>query len=271
MATGGGLPDLAAPKGSTQSEREGEESTPTAPSLLCVLCAQELRDPHLLCCLHLVCKECLGRVEQQDNCLKCPRCGDTSTHYPRGQHSVRTCRLPTTEVQYVPVRCVSLAHHIEACKLLQIIKSGEMIFCSNSVCDTPDSPAVVLCFKCKQFLCQTCSTAHRLMARNFSEGHTVKTLFELRSLPPSVLRSLVPQTVTSVTCPCHEGEPLKYCCERCDTLLCQACTVDKDLGHQLRYLNRAAVAQYAQCLVVAREAVVRSGEVQQKTAARLEA
>ena len=47
--------------------------------------------------------------------------------------------------------------------------------------------------------------------------------------------------------------------------------MDKDLGHQPRYLNRAAVAQYAQCLVVAREAVVRSGEVQQKTAARLEA
>ena len=47
--------------------------------------------------------------------------------------------------------------------------------------------------------------------------------------------------------------------------------MDKDLGHQARYLNIAAVAQHAQCLVVAREAVVRSGEVQQKAAARLEA
>ena len=47
--------------------------------------------------------------------------------------------------------------------------------------------------------------------------------------------------------------------------------MNKDLGHQSRYLNRAEVAQYAQCLVVAREAVVCSGEVRQKTAARLEA
>ena len=109
------------------------------------------------------------------------------------------------------------------------------------------------------------------MPKKFSEGHTVKTLSELRSLPPSVLWSLVPQTVTPVTCPCHEGEPLKYCCERCDTLLCQVCTVDKDLEHQPRFLNRTAVAQHAQRLVVTREAVVRSGEVQQKTAARLEA
>ena len=269
MATSGGSPDPSAPKGSTQSDREEEESAPTAPSLLCVLCAQELRDPHLLCCLHLVCKECLGRVEQQAGHLKCPQCGDTSTLPPQGRNSVRTCRPSTAEVQCVPVRCVSLAQHIETCKLLQKITSGEMILCSNSVCDNPDSPVVVLCFKCKEFLCQACNTGHRLMAR-FTEGHTVKILSELRSMPPSVLWSFVPQTVTPVTCPCHEGEPLKYCCERCDTLLCQACTVDKDLGHQPSYLNRAAVAQHAQCLVVAREAVVRSGEVQQKTAASLE-
>ena len=268
MATGGGPPDPSAPKGRTQSEREEEESAPTAPSLLCVLCAQELRDPHLLCCLHLVCKECLGRVEQQDGRLKCPQCRDTSTHPPQGQNSVRTCRPSTAEVQCVPVRCVSLAQHIEARKLLQKITSGEPILCSNSVCDNPDSPAVVVCLKCKEFLCQACNTGHRLMAK-FTQDHTVKTLSELHSLRPSVLQSLVPQTVTPVTC--HEGEPLKYCCERCDTLLCQACTVDKDLGHQPKYLNRAAVAQHAQCLVVAREAVVRSGEVQQKTAARLEA
>ena len=47
--------------------------------------------------------------------------------------------------------------------------------------------------------------------------------------------------------------------------------MDKDLGHQPRFLNRAAVSSHAQCLVVAREAVVWSEEVHQKTAARLEA
>ena len=271
MATGSGPPDPSIPKGSNQSDKEEEEGAPAEPSLLCVQCTHELRDPHLLCCLHCVCAECLGRVEQQDGRLKCPQCRDTSTHPPQGQHSVRTCRPSTAEVQCVPVRCVSLAQHIEDCKLLQKITSGEPILCSNSVCDNPESPAVVMCFKCEEFLCQACNTGHRLMLKKFSEGHTVKSLSELRSLPPSVLRSLVPQSVTPATCPCHEGEPLKHCCEQCDTLLCQACAVDKDLRHQPRYLNRAAVAQHAQCLVVAREAIVRSGEVHQKTAARLEA
>ena len=258
MATGSGPPELPVPKGSTQSDQEEEESGPAEPSLLCVQCTHELRDPHLLCCLHCVCKECLGRVEQQDGLLKCPQYGDSSTHTTQGQYdmtSMRTCRPSTAEVQCVPVHCVALTKNSEDCKLLQTIISGEPVLCSNTVCDNPQFRAVVVCFKCEEFLCQPCNTGHRLMAK-FTEGHTVKSLSELRSLPLSVLRSLVPQTVTPATCPCHEGEPLKYCW---------------DLGHQPRYLNRAAVAQHAQCLVVAREAVVRSQEVHQKTAARLEA
>ena len=270
MATGGGPPKPPAPKGCTLSDQEEEESAPTAPSLLCVLCTGELQDPHLLGCLHCVCKECLEKVEQQDGRLKCPQCGDTSTHPPQGQHSVGTCHSLTAEMQCLPVRCVSLAQHIEARKLLQKITSDEPILCSNATCSHSAVPAVVLCFDCEDFLCESCHDGHQRMVK-FTKGHTVKTLSELRSLPPSVLWSLVPQSVTPVTCPCHEGEPLKCYCERCDTLLCQACTVDKDLGHQPRYLNRTAVAQYEQCLVVAREAVVCSGEVQQKTTARLEA
>ena len=271
MATGGGPPEPSVPKRRKQSDKEEEEGALAEPSLLCVQCTRELRDPHLLCCLHCVCAECLVTVEQQDGHLKCPQCGDTSTHPPQGQHSVRTCRPSTAKAQCVPVHCMSPAQHIEDRKLLQKITKGEPILCSNSVCDNPESPAIVICFQCKELLCQTCTSAHRLMAKKFSEGHTVKSLSELRSLPTSVLRSLVPQIVTPATCPCHEGEPLKYCCERCDTLLCQACTVDKDLRHQPRYLNRAAVAQHAQCLVVARKAVMRSGEVHQKMAVQLQA
>ena len=271
MATGGGSPELSAPKGSAQSDQKEEESTAAAPSLVCVQCTEELIDPHILCCLHYICRECLERVEQQNGRLKCPKCGDTSTH-SQSQHSVRTCHPSTAEVQCVPVRCVSLAQYIEARKLLQKITSSEAILCSNSDCDTVESPAIVVCFTCQEFLCEMCNAAHRMMSNKlFPSRHTVKSVSELRSLAPAVLWSFVPHTVTPISCSCHENEPLKCYCERCDTLLCQVCTLDKDLGHQPRYLNRAAVAQHAQCLVVAREAVVRSAEVHQKTAARLEA
>ena len=270
MSTDGGPPEPSAPKGSTQSDKEEEDGAPAEPSLLCVQCTHELRDPHLLCCLHCVCAECLEKMEQHNGCLKCPQCGNTYTHYHQSQHSVRSCRSSTAEVQCIPVRCVSLAQHIEDCKLLQKITSGEQVLCSNATCDQSVAPAIVLCFDCEDYLCESCHISHQRMGK-LTKSHTVKSLSELRSLPPSVLQSLVSQIVTPATCPCHEGELLKYYCEQCDTLLCQACAVDKNLEHQPRYLDRAAVAQHAQCLVVAREAVVRSGKVHQKTAARLEA
>ena len=209
MATGGGPPEPSAPQEGTHSDKEEEEGAPTEPSLLCVQCTRELRDPHLLCCLHCVCKECLERVEQQDGRLKCPQCGNTSTHRPQGQHRVRTCRPSTAEVQCVPLRCVSLAQHIEECKLLQKIANDEQILCSNSACTVTGSlaTAVVFCFQCKKFFCDNCRHGHQLMAQMFSDIHTVKSLSELRFLRPSVLRS------PDATCPCHEGEPLKYCCE----------------------------------------------------------
>ena len=183
MATGGGPPEPSALKGSTQSDKEEEEGAPAEPSLLCVQCTHELRDPHLLCCLHCVCAECLGRVEQQDGRLKCPQCWDTSTHPPQGQNSVRTCSPATAEVQCIPVRCVSLAQHIEDRKLLQKITSGEKVLCSNATCGQSAATADILCFDCEDYLCESCHISHQRMGK-FTKGHTVKSLSELRSLPP---------------------------------------------------------------------------------------
>ena len=36
-----------------------ENVKPSPPSIACVQCMKELRDPHLLCCLHCVSKECI--------------------------------------------------------------------------------------------------------------------------------------------------------------------------------------------------------------------
>ena len=277
MAIYGGPHEAFAPKPSyhfnPSAKEEFEEASALAkPSLLCVRCKKQLRDPHLLCCLHCVCRECVQWVEQQRGRLKCPQCGDTSTHPPDAQSTCsNVCRpsVAASEVRCVPVRCVALAKYIEDCKLLQKIASGEPLLCSNSACDNPTSPAAVLCSNCEEFLCQSCSSAHRLMAKKLSGDHTEMSLSKLRSLSPSVQRSLIP-SVTPTTCPFHEGKALEYSCERCDTLLCQACIVDMDQGHQPKFLTRAALAQHKQCLVTAREVVVSGQEKQQKAAARLD-
>ena len=51
------------------------------------------------------------------------------------------------------------------------------------------------------------------------EDHTVKTLEEIHSLRCQDLRTL---SIKS-TCPQHNGNLLRNCCEQCDVLMCQAC------------------------------------------------
>lgn len=253
METGGGPPELS----ETQPDKGEEE---TVPSLFCVQCTRELIEPHLLCCLHFVCKKCLGEVEQQDGRLKCPECEDTSTYpIPLGEHNWKECP-PAAEVQCVPVRCESLAQHIEDHRLLQRLTDGKPIPCNN--CNKSECPATVVCFNCKTFLCQKCNEAHHILAK-LTEGHTVKSLSELHSRSPSILRSIV--HVTPTTCPYHEEKSLKYCCKCCGTLLCQACTVENDpkREHQPRFLDSAAVAPYAQCLV---KAIKRGSDAQSSDA-----
>ena len=276
MATYGGSLEAFAPKLRHQfiSSDKGEESAPAELSLICVQCKKELRDPHLLCCLHCVCRECIESVEQLRGRLKCPQCGDTTTHTPAEAQttcSEQVCRpsTATAEVRCFPVRCVALAKYAEDCKLLQKIASGEPLLCNNSACDDPTSPAAVLCLECAEFLCQSCSSAHRLMASKISGDHTELPLSKPFSRPPSVQRSVV-SSATPATCPTHEGKTLEYICEQCDTLLCQACTVDRGPGHQPKFLTRAALAGHAQCLVAAKEVIVSGREKKQKIAARLE-
>ena len=185
MATGGGPPGPL----TTQPDRGDEE---TVPSHLCVQCKSELKDPHFLCCLHFVCKACLGQVKRQYDRLKCPECEDTSTHpIPDGKRNQKECP-PAAEVQCVPVRCTSLAQNMEKSRLLRRLNNSEPIFCNN--CNYCESPAIVVCFNCNAFMCHACNLAH---VSALTKGHTVKLLSQFHSTSPLVL----PSIVTPTTCP----------------------------------------------------------------------
>ena len=141
---------------------------------------------------------CVRRVSRESGATKwSPQVPPVWGHLhlpPHGQHSVRTCRPSTTEVQCIPFRCVSPVQHIEDRKLLQKITSGEQILCSNATCGQSVATAVILCLDCEDYLCESCHISHQCMGK-FTKGHTVKSLSELCSLPRSVLPSLVPHRV----------------------------------------------------------------------------
>ena len=241
------------------SRQEEQEPVVVEPDVTCGHCKRELNNPYLLCCLHSVCRECLPNMVVENGHLKCPKCGNTSTHCNNRKVLESECRVDS--LCCVPVPNGPLARYIEGMKIVQKVTQNVPIPCGNKRCKSGDSPSTVFCTDCSRFMCERCCTAHEIMDEY--EDHTVKTLQDIRS-STNLTGPLLVKKTDIPTCPHHGGEPLKYMCDKCTTLLCQACTVDKDpgkLSHTPRYLNKAVMETHIQSTRIARCTVKSTREV----------
>ena len=162
------------------ARKKDEEAFLVPPDTLCVQCKKELCDPHLLCCMHSVCRECLLAVKQQDGRLQCPKCNNNVTcaleDPPRG---MKTCEAVRS--QCVPVRNGPLCRYIEGRKIIQLVRRGSpTVVCGNTSCKTSGAKAVAFCVDCWKFFCSVCLDGHQLMS-DFTGGHTVKSIEDLAS------------------------------------------------------------------------------------------
>ena len=237
-----------------ESDREPEPVSSLQHNITCSHCKNELTNPHLLCCMHSVCEECLSNLVVENAHLKCPQCGDTSTHWNAGKMSRSECRADS--VRCVPVPNGPLARYIEGVKVVQKVTKGVRIPCGNKRCKSVDSPSTVLCIECGIFMCERCNIGHEVSASY--EDHTVKTLEEIRSLGPRDCQLLFSKNVAPNTCPQHDGEVLKYCCEQCNLLMCQACVVDLKPPHNPKHLSTKSNIshRHTQSVKIARQTAV---------------
>ena len=241
------------------SHQEEQEPVIIEPDVTCGHCKRELNNPYLLCCLHSVCGECLPNMAVENGRLKCTKCGDTSTHCNDRKVLESECRVDS--LRCVPVPNGPLARYIEGMKIVQKVTQNVPIPCGNKKCRSTDSPSTVFCTDCDTFMCERCYDAHEMIS--IFDKHTVKTLQDIRS-SPNLAKPLLVEKTDIPTCPHHGGEPLKYMCDKCTTLLCQACTVDKDpgkLSHTPRYLNKVVMETHIQSTRIARCAVKSTREV----------
>ena len=254
---------MASPLEEVNHPKSSSPPTPSQwePPVTCGVCGGDLKDPHLLPCLHCLCRECLPRAARENGRIKCPtlNCGDCST----------TCRQPDTVAfprcekrhsECVPVQCTTVRRYVEGRKLVQKVASGERISCGNSTCDEPDAAATAFCYNCCLFFCPHCLKSHKALEGVIGK-HNVKTVDAIRSGTKKDEAALFCKP-SSLFCSRHKGEVLKYHCVLCDILMCQVCTVDKDSTHCPAYLSseEPLPLRHLQAMEVAQKVVAGSKE-----------
>ena len=253
------------------ARKKEEEAFLAPPGTLCVQCKKELCDPHLLCCMHSVCRECLLAVKQQDGRLQCPKCNNNATcaleDPPRG---MKTCEAVRS--QCVPVRNGPLCRYIEGRKIVQLVRRGSpTVVCGNTSCKTSGAKAVAFCADCWTFFCSACLDSHQVMG-NLTRNHTVKSIEELASADldqTSNLEAVFMKNAAPHSCPQHCGEVLKWYCEGCDTLMCHACALDKG-PHCPKHLDPSVSQRHRQSLKLSQQVVGAARKVYQKGKEELE-
>ena len=236
------------------SRQEEQEPVVVEPDVTCGHCKRELNNPYLLCCLHSGCRECLPNMVVENGYLKCPKCGDTSTHCNDRKVLESECRVDS--LRCVPVPNSPLARYIDGMKIVQKVTQNVPIPCGSKRCKSGDSPSTVFCTDCSKFLCERCYGAHEMLDEY--EDHTVKTLEEIRSLRSQDLKTLSPKSTAPSTCPQHSGKVLEYCCEQCNVLMCQACAIDLKPPHNPKHLStKSSVSdRHTQSVKIARQTAV---------------
>ena len=230
MAEGG--PDPTSQSSQNKPSCQEEEPAVIEPDVTCGHCKKELNNPHLLCCLHSVCAECLPNMVVENGHLKCSKCGDTCTTWNEGKMSERECRVDS--LHSFPVPNGPLARYMERRKLAHKVSKNTPIPCENRKCRRPDAHSTVFCFDCDNFLCERCHDAHEMISA--CDDHNVKALEELQTSGPWDPTQISKNT-SHIQCPRHKDEVLKYICERCDLLMCQACVVDLKPPHNPKHIS----------------------------------
>ena len=184
--------------------------------LTCAICLDAFKDPKLLQCFHVYCKDCLQRLVVQD------RQGQVSLRCP-------TCRQSTLLPPATSVSGLQPAFHIhhlfEIQEALEKMKEPQKVQCDK--CTKTSRTATNFCRDCGKFICEKCSEM-RGEWEEFSKPHEVVSIEQIHSN----VKQLVPPKKVSLYCSQHQGKEFDLYCETCEELICLHCTVKKHKDHQ---------------------------------------
>ena len=184
-----------------------------ADQLTCAICLEDYKDPKLLQCFHVYCKDCLERLvlrDQQGLSLRCPSCR-------------RSTLLPPNSIS--GLQPAFHIHHLfeirDALVKVKKVKGPQKTQCDK--CKKRD--AANFCRTC-QFICMKCTEFHQEW-----EDLSTHEVISLSQLEGDVT-NLVPPTKKVTYCSKHPAKESDLYCETCDELICRDCIVRVHRDHQ---------------------------------------
>ena len=181
--------------------------------LTCAICLEDYKDPKLLQCFHVYCKDCLERLVLQDRqglSLRCPSCR-------------RSTLLPPNSIS--GLQPAFHIHHLfeirDALEKIKKVKGPQKTQCDK--CKKRD--AINFCRTC-QFICTKCTEFHQEW-----EDFSTHKVISLSQLEEDMIQ-LVPPTKKLTYCSQHPTKESDLYCETCDELICRDCIVRVHRDHQ---------------------------------------
>ena len=190
--------------------------------IICHLCSKPFDDPRILSCLHSFCLQCLHREIEKSGSqqmFQCPIC-EQNTSIPVGGASV----LPQN---------LHLGFEVEVAGYMSKIVNSEV--CCDECMDGSNSPAVVFCCTCCQFLCKHCHNHHK-RSRHLSKHSMV----ELDQEGARQLHTTMKPRDHYCSQPSHEDNKLNFYCETCSLLVCLHCTTVTHKSHSVKEISTVA-------------------------------
>ena len=182
-----------------------------AARLECGICLDQYKDPKLLPCFHVFCKQCLERLVQKrggQSVLQCPNCR-------------RTTALPLLGVS--GLQSDFHANHLfEIQDTLAKVKEPQKIECEKC----KKSTATRFCRDCGKFICDKCTEMHQTW-----EEYSTHQIVTIQSVQADAA-SFIPPTKKVLYCQKHKEKLLEIYCETCNELICSNCTIRLHQGHQ---------------------------------------
>ena len=179
--------------------------------LECGICLDQYKDPKLLSCFHVFCKECLERLVLQDegqSILRCPNCRHATAVPPQGVSGLQSDFH---------------AHHLfEIRDTLTKAKESQKTQCEKC----KKSTATGFCRDCGKFVCDKCTEMHQ--AWEDLANHQIVMMQDVQA----DAAELLPPKKKVLYCPKHNDNVLKIYCETCNKLICNDCTIRLHQGHQ---------------------------------------